>query len=58
MRYRGTVRDARGREYPAGAFLGVADTTVLCNMTAAVLRDDAVAFVRAPDGRTVLSSDL
>lgn len=59
VRYRGTVRDARGREYPAGAFLGVADTTVLCNMTAAVLRDDAVAFVvRAPDGRTVLSSDL
>ncbi len=59
VRYRGTVRDSRGREYPAGAFLGVSDTTVLCNMTTAVLRDDAVAFVvQAPDGRTVLRSNL
>lgn len=59
VRYRGTVRDAAGREYPAGAFLGVSDTTVLCNMTSAVMRDDAVAFVvRTPGGRTVLRSEL
>jgi hypothetical protein len=59
VRYRGTVRDTDGREHPAGAFLGVSDTTVLCNMTTSVLRDDAVAFVvRAPDGRAVLRSRL
>lgn len=59
VRYRGTVRDAAGREYPAGGFLGVSDTIVLCNMTSPVMRDDAVAFVvRTLDGRTVLRSQL
>lgn len=59
VRYRGTVRDAAGREYPAGGFLGVADTIVLCNMTSPVMRADAVSFVvRTLDGRPVLRSQL
>jgi len=59
VRYVGVVRDAAGREFPAGAFIGVTGTTVLCNMTTSVLRADAVSFVvRAPDGQTVLRSQL
>jgi len=57
--YTTTVRDAAGRDYPAGEFLGVADVEIRCNMNASVLRADATAFtVWDTDGEAVLRADL
>ena len=55
--YRATVRGADGVDYPAGAFVGVDGVEVRCNMNAAVLRGDAVAFtVWDQSDRVVLQS--
>lgn len=56
--YTTTVERGR-REYAAGAFIGVEDVEVLCNMTASVLREDATGFTVLDDeGRPVLRAEL
>jgi len=54
-----TVRDADGRDRPAGEFIGVADVEVRCNMNASVLRADATGFsVWDSDGTLVLNAEM
>lgn len=54
-----SVTDNRGRTYSSGAFVGVGDDTITCEMSSAVLRADAVGFeVVDASGRQVLSADL
>lgn len=54
-----TTVEAGGREYPAGEFVGVTGVEIHCNMTSAVLRDDASSFtVWDNDGRPVLRARL
>jgi len=53
------VRTEQGELVGAGAFLGTGDKTLLCNLNASVLREDARAFsVLDAVGRTVLSANL
>jgi anti-sigma-K factor RskA len=53
------VRTSSGEVVEAGAFLGTGDRTLLCNLNAAVLRRDAVAFVVLDrEGDQVLAADL
>lgn len=56
--YTATVQ-AAGHEYPAGAFVGVTDTVIHCNMSTSVLRAEATEFtVWDSDGRPVLRAAL
>ena len=46
-----------GRRYPAGEFVGTGDRPMLCNLSSAVLREDATGFeVRDHRGRVVARS--
>lgn len=57
-RYEVTMVGADGSESPAGAFVGT-DGEVVCNLNAAVLREDAAGFiVRDQGGRPVLRSEF
>ena len=59
QRYRAVAVDRGGRRLPAGEFLGVSGRPVVCNMQAALLRDDARGFlVLDEQGRTVAAADL
>ncbi|MCY7372121.1 MAG: hypothetical protein LH461_00225, partial [Spirochaetaceae bacterium] len=54
-----TVRDADGRDRPAGEFIGVADVEIRCHMNASVLRADATGFsVWDSDGMLVLNAEM
>lgn len=56
--YTVTFFDAGGASYAAGEFLGVGDRPVVCDMNAALLREDAVCLqVPGPDG-VVLAARL
>lgn len=53
------VMTTDGRTVDAGAFLGTGDRTLLCNLNASVLREDAAAFVVLDgSGLQVLSAEL
>ena len=53
------VRTDTGEVVDAGAFLGTGEKTLLCNLNAAVLRDDAMSFVVLNgSGTPVLSAAL
>ncbi|MDQ3466093.1 MAG: hypothetical protein M3500_15720, partial [Actinomycetota bacterium] len=53
------VQDEDGSRYSSGAFVGVGGNTLTCNMTSAVLREDASKFVvRDPSGQVVVQADL
>ena len=57
--YRAVALARDGERLPAGEFLGVAGRPVVCNMQAALLRQDAVGFLVLDDGgRTVAAADL
>ncbi|GAB3323111.1 hypothetical protein GCM10027451_46410 [Geodermatophilus aquaeductus] len=57
--FRVAVTDDEGREVPAGEFLGVGGAELRCNLSSAVLRDDAVGFeVVDGDGDVVVRSDF
>ena len=54
-----TTVQTEGREYPAGAFIGVTGVEIQCNMNASVLRDEATGFtVWDSEGQPVLSARL
>lgn len=56
-RFRVDVLGADGRRYPAGEFVGTGDRPMLCNLSSAVLREDATGFVvRDTRGRVVARS--
>lgn len=56
-RFRVDVLGADGRPYPAGEFVGTGDRPMLCNLSSAVLREDATGFeVRDSRGRVVARS--
>jgi anti-sigma factor RsiW len=53
------VVDAAGREYDAGAFLGVSGRKVVCSMNSSVLLADAARFeVVDPGGEVVISGPI
>lgn len=57
--YQVMVRDETGQRYDSGAFVGVGANQMTCELSAAVLRADAVAFtVRDEGGRIVARADL
>ena len=48
-----------GTTVPGGTFVGIGDEPLTCNLTAALLRNDAAGFtVTTPDGTLVLEADL
>ncbi|MEO6604053.1 MAG: zf-HC2 domain-containing protein [Aeromicrobium sp.] len=48
-----------GKPYSAGEIVGVADTTIHCNMSSAIPLDSAKSFrVEDPSGNAVISADL
>lgn len=56
-RFRVEVLGADGRRYPAGEFVGTGDRPMTCNLSSAVLREDATGFVvRDTRGRVVARS--
>jgi hypothetical protein len=58
-RYRAVAVDRDGRQLPAGEFLGVADRPAECDLQAALLRQDASAFLLLDSaGGTVASAEL
>lgn len=58
--YRATYRLTDDEEVEAGAFLGVADTTIVCRMNGPVRRDEvrAIEIADAESGDLVLRADL
>lgn len=57
--YEAVVLGEDGGEVPAGTFTAVADTTMLCNLQASVLRDQASGFeIRDRAGEVVISSNF
>lgn len=57
--YRAAFVDEAGRSTPAGEFLGTGAQEMVCNLQAALLRDDAArVVVTDADGSTVLEADI
>lgn len=57
--YRAWFRSDDGELLPAGEFLGTGDKALTCNLQAALLREDTVAFQVTDDaGQTVLQAEL
>lgn len=57
--YRVRFEDRAGTAVPAGTFIGTGDRLLTCRMNAALLREDATAFVVEDDqGRTVIRGEL
>ena len=57
--YRAAFRSSDGRVLPAGEFLGTGESSLRCNLQAALLRQDTDGFlVLDADGWTVLSAEL
>ncbi len=57
--YEVVMNTSDGRRRSAGAFVGTGEETMNCNLTADVLRPDAVGFdVLDETGQTVLTADL